>query len=240
MIAEKVQKRVNALKPLELFSYSDFSDFEKDKQAVAKALSNLFKKGLIRRLSKGIYYKPEFSRFGELSPTDSAIIKKIIESSKKNIAYVSGTNVYRQMGLTTQLSREYVIMNDTRRGISEIQNIRIRFIKSPVVESVEDIRYLQLLDAITDIKNISACSPNEACKVILLKLKFMNQKERKLLVKLASYYRPMTRALLGAFVDILGEKKLSAFLKQSLNPLTTFHVGISDKILPNKAKWFIV
>lgn len=239
MIADAVREKIETIEPTSIFSYSDFSYLEKDKLAVAKALSNLFKKGILKRISKGMYYKPSYSRFGELSPTDTDIINKFLELTKKNIAYLSGTNIYRKMGLTTQLSKEYVIVNDTKQGIIEIQNITIRFMKTPVLETVKDISYLQLLDAIADIKNISGTTPSKACEIILSKIKAMTFKERKELVKLGLYYKPMTRALLGAIVDLFKEKELSLSLKNTLNPLTSFQIGISEKVLPNKSQWHI-
>lgn len=238
-IVRQVREEIDTFEPGTILTYASFSIPQDKFVNLAKSLSTLCKEGVIKRMTKGMYYKPSFSRFGEQMPTDEAIINTCIESNRKTIAYVSGTNIYRQMGFTTQLSREYVVMNDTRQGVRTIQNLIIRFVKSPVREVVKEIKYLQLLDAISDIKNIPACTPNDLSRNILVKIKMMPLRERKQLVRLAFYYKPRTRALLGAFMEHLGEKALSATLRETLNPLTSFHIGISEKTLPNKALWQI-
>ena len=242
MIADKVRDQVKNLETSKLLVYTDFSYPENDKQAIAKELSNLFKKGILRRVSKGMYYKPSFSRLGEVPLSDNEIIHKCLEISKKNIAYLSGTNVYRSMGFTTQLSKEYVIMNDTKQGFNEIQNIYISFVKSPVLEKINetDIKILQIIDAISDIKNIPACTPSNACTILVSLLKNLTVQEKERLSILVQYYKPMVRSIVGAIFQINGEENLSLIMKKNINSLTFFHIGISEQVLPNKSQWHII
>ena len=97
MISDIVKARVETLEQEKIIRYTDFSELDKEKQAVAKALSNLFKKGVLRRVSKGMYYKPSYSRFGELPLEDTTIINKYLEVSKKNISYLSGMTIYMNL-----------------------------------------------------------------------------------------------------------------------------------------------
>jgi hypothetical protein len=57
--------------------------------------------------------------------------------------------------------------------------------------------------------------------------------------KLALDYNPATRALLGAIVEQNFSSVPIASLKKSLNPLSKYKLGITDKVLPNKLNWFI-
>jgi len=238
-VFQEVQDKISKFENGEIFSYSDFNISNEKFLALSKSLSLLYKRGILRKISKGLYYKPEQSIFGELSPTETDILENFLKKSKKNIGYISGTNIYRNMGLTTQLSREFVIMNDTRQGMTEIQNIVIKFVKSPVLEPITNIKILQFLDAITDIKKIPACTPTEAIPIFISKIKKMSNEERQELVKFAKYYKPQTRALVGAFIELVGEKNLSLILKKTLNQLTFFKIYISKDVLINKNNWNI-
>lgn len=242
MISDIVKARVETLEQEKIIRYADFSELDKEKQAVAKALSNLFKKGVLRRVSKGMYYKPSYSRFGELPLEDTTIINKYLEVSKKNISYLSGMTIYRGWGLTTQVSKEYLIMNDTRTGSIDINNMTIRFVKTPVSEKIndKDIKLLQILDAFSDIKVIPDCTTTFACKRLTSLIDVLPDENKEKLVDLSRYYQPMVRAVLGCILEKLNKIKLSSSLKNTLNPLTSFSLGISEEFLPNKAKWKIV
>lgn len=242
MIAELVREKIEATNPLDILSFKDFNESSTEKLAVAKELSNLFKRGILKKISKGMYYKPKFSRFGELSPSDDEILMKYLELSMDKVGYISGVNVYRGMGLTTQISREYVIMNDTRQGIININNIQIKFIKTPIQIqkelSEEDITSLCILDALQDIKNIPACTPSNALKILTYRIKELSQEQKQKLYSFALFYKPMVRALLGLILDQIGEQKFAIQLKATLNPLTKFQVGLTSGL--SGKQWNIV
>lgn len=236
MIAQEVRKKVETVKALQILTYNEFNNFNtEEKQAVAKELSNLFKKGILKRVAKGMYYKPSYSRFGELSPTDTDLLIKYLELTKDKIGYLSGTNIYRRMGLTTQLSKEFVIMNDTKKGILNMQDIHIKFVKSPIIlkENLpnEDIKLLQILDALLDIKNIPACTPSNAVTIILYLVKNLQKEEKQKLYFFSLSYKPMVRALLGLIFNTISEIELSESIKKTLNPLTKFQVGLENNLL---------
>lgn len=238
MIMEEVRKQIESVEPMKIISYADFSELSEQKITVAKELSNLFKKGILRRISKGMYYKPAYSRFGELPPADTDILMKYLELSTDKIGYISGTNVYRGMGLTTQLSKEFVIVNDTRQGAVNIQNIRIKFIKTPVKTNEElnesDFYLLCILDALLDIKSIPSCTPSRAVTMISNLVAVLSEEKKQRLYTFSLSYRPMVKALLGLIFERIGEKRLSSQLKSTLNPLTKFQVGLNSSLSGNQ------
>lgn len=242
MIAERIREKVEATTPLAIMSFKDFPESYSEKIAVAKELSNLFKKGILKRVSKGMYYKPKYSRFGELSPSDDELITKYIELTTNKVGYISGTNVYRGMGLTTQVSKEYVIVNDTKQGTININNIQIKFIKSPIKiqeePSENDILLLCILDALQDIKEIPACTPSNAIRILDYHIKELSQEQKQKLYSFALFYKPMVRALLGLLLERNGEQQLSALLKTTLNPLTKFQVGLNSNL--SGKQWNII
>jgi len=59
--------------------------------------------GKIRCLSKGRFYKPRITQFGELQPDTYQIVKDLIEKNGKTIGYLTGYSAFNQLGLTTQV-----------------------------------------------------------------------------------------------------------------------------------------
>ena len=58
-------------------------------------------------------------------------------------------------------------------------------------------------------------------------------------MKYVQDYPPRTRALLGALLESINWKEDLSKLKESINSLTTFKLGITIEILPNSKDWFI-
>jgi hypothetical protein len=54
-----------------VFTYSDLTTEVNKKEAVIKALNRMVASGKISKLSKGKYYKPENTPFGNLQPNQS-------------------------------------------------------------------------------------------------------------------------------------------------------------------------
>jgi hypothetical protein len=52
-------------------------------------------------------------------------------------------------------------------------------------------------------------------------------------------YPPRTQALLGAVLESMGMKKYTVKLKDNLNPLSTYKLGINEDILPERVRWNI-
>jgi len=87
-----------------VFSASDFPVDVTKQKSVNKVLENLTKAGKIRRLSKGKYYKTKLTEFGELMPDSYQIVKDLLEENGKLIGYITGYQIFNELGLTTQVS----------------------------------------------------------------------------------------------------------------------------------------
>ncbi|MEA1787142.1 hypothetical protein U1E44_13660 [Arenibacter sp. GZD96] len=64
--AKKIANRIEELPMDSTFGYADLSILREEYLTAAKALERLQKKGIIKKLSKGIFYKPKITVFGEL------------------------------------------------------------------------------------------------------------------------------------------------------------------------------
>jgi hypothetical protein len=62
-----------------VFTYSDLTTEVNQKEAVIKALNRIAVSGKIAKLSKGKYYKPESSPFGNLLPDQKQVVKDLLE-----------------------------------------------------------------------------------------------------------------------------------------------------------------
>lgn len=223
-----------------VFTYEDFIDAVNKKEAVIKALNRMAVSGKIAKLSKGKYYKPEQTVFGELQPNQYQIVKDLLENDGKTIGYLTGYSIYNQLGLTTQVSNTIQIgKNEIRPAVKRAQ-YKIKFVKQKNTITKDNIPFLQLLDAMRYIKNIPDASVASAAKRLLAILKNLTEKGKTTMVRLAMKYPPATRALLGALLDELKNESLTQPLFKSLNPITTYKLGGIDKLLSTTTKWNIV
>lgn len=237
-VYQQVLKEIDRRPPGELLTLADFALPPEQFMALAKALSRLTQAGTLCRVMKGLYFKPMKSIIGEVTtPSYEKVLQKLLELYRDKISYVTGTQVYSRMGLTTQIAGEFVIATDRPRDPVQIGPTKVRFIRSHVAEPVEDVVLVQLLDAICDIKQIPATTPAQAAGILLGQLRRLTAAQRKELTRLARSYPPQARALTGLMLDTLGEQTLAQALKTSLNPLTTYQLVLDDTVFPVARSW---
>ena len=142
-----------------VFTALDFP-IEVGKQAsVNKILNNMVATGQIRRLSKGRFYKPQLSDFGELPPDTYQTVKDLIENNGKIIGYLTGYFIFYKFSLTTQVPAALQIaMRKEKKPIAR-GNYRISFIIQPNTITKENIPVLQLLDCLRFFKIIPDSMP---------------------------------------------------------------------------------
>ena len=202
-ITDNVSSKVNRLPKGYVFTVDDFTNEVNSKGAIIKALNRMVVDGKISKLSKGRFYKPEKTIFGDLEPNEFQVAKDLLEKNGKLIGYLSGFSIYNQFGLTTQVS--FIIQigrNETRPALKR-GKYRISFIKQKNTITKENIHLLQVLDAIRYFKSIPDASTEFLINRFLQIVKKMNDKELKLMVRLSMKYPPATRALLGALMEDL-------------------------------------
>jgi hypothetical protein len=210
--------------------------------AVAATLSRLSKDPdpLIRRIRKGVYYVPKKTRFGETKPELDHVVAHLFRD--RGIAYSpTGTAAYNRLGLTTQVTpRIKYRVNRPLRSVSpgrkffKIGSIVLR--PSYEVEGLASSE-LTVLDALKDLHRIPDATPSDTILRIIDLVK-----SRKLsfsrMARLARHESPRVRALVGAIGSQIGAERAVAGLKRSLNPLTSFRLGIGDVLL-KAADWRI-
>lgn len=237
-LAELVKSRIEKIEAGKVITYDDFADLESF-QVVALNLSRLSRKGLIQRLSKGRYYKPKQTKYAVLKPTDSEILKSILQ---KNGGFIGGSSALNRMGISTQVPSEIVIAGSRSNRKMQVANLRLRFTKGPQFDSEQlGQNASDIIEVLKAFKRMTPSEKTVAFRKISKELQMLNKNDFESLVERSLQYRPYVRALLGA---ILENKDMSCpqikVLRQSLNPISIYKIGnISDDLLLTARKWNI-
>ena len=239
-ISEYIALTIDKLPKGYVFTYVDFNTEVNKKEAVIKALNRMVESGKIAKLSKGKYYKPENTPFGNLQPNQSQVVKDLLEDNGKIIGYLTGYSVYNKLGLTTQVSNTIQIGRNEIRPNFKRERYTISFIKQKNTITKENNLLLQVLDAIRYIKKIPDATIESSCMQLSVILKNLSDKDESTIVRLALKYSPATRALLGALLDELQQTSITEQLYKTLNPITKYELSNVGKVLSTTEKWNII
>jgi hypothetical protein len=238
-ITDIVINRINRFKSGYIFTYNDF-DIPVDRiEALKKALSRLVHSGKIIRLSKGQFYKPEITEFGNLRPQEYQVVKDLLEEDNRVIGYLTGVSMFNKLGLTNQVSNTIQIGTNIYRSARRRGKFSIRFILQKNTITKDNIYLLQILDSIRFIKRIQDSDIADSCSVLISLIKDLNGDDKKSIARYALKYNPGTRAMTGAMLDKVSDLEITQSLLSSLKAATTFEYNIPDELLPQKLKWRI-
>jgi predicted transcriptional regulator len=239
-ISQYVSFIVDKLPKGHVFTYDYFIQEVSKKEAVIKALNRLVATGKISKLSKGKFYKPENTEFGNLQPNEMQVVKDLLEKNGKTTGYLTGYSIFNQLGLTTQVSNTIQIGKNQVRPSFKRERYSIAFVKQKNRITKENITLLQILDAMRYIKKIPDANIETSCKRLLAIVKVLSEDDIITLVRLAMKYSPATRALLGAILEQLQRDTMTEALFKSLNPITKYEFTGAAKVLNTAKKWNIL
>lgn len=238
-ISEIVRNKIEKTDCGIVFSASDFPVEVTKQKSVNKVLENLTKAGELRRLSKGRYYKTQMTEFGELLLDRYQIVKDLLEENGKLIGYITGYQIFNELGLTTQVSAILQIGTIKNKKNTKRSYYRIKFVKQWNTITKENVPLLQLLDCLRFFKNIPDAMPAESCRRLLYLFSKLNENEKRKTKKLALKYTPQAIALLGAMLETLNPDEDVEMLRESLNFQTFYDLSIPQNVLPTQKKWNI-
>ena len=238
-IAKKIEEKIDNIEKGNIFTYKDLEIKKEEYSATSKTIERLIKKGVIKRISTGVFFKPKQTVFGELKPNEEKIITPYLFKNGRRIAYITGLLLYNKMGLTTQIPKEISIASREKRIYISIGNIKANAVKSYVEVTDENYKYLEYLDALKDFKQIPDLDKKSAIEILTSVLKEFNKNQTEELLKIALSYPPRGRAFLGALLEYVGKKIPLNSLDESLNPLSEYKLGITKEKLPTALKWNI-
>lgn len=238
-VAEQIRKSIERIPESQPFGYADLGIEANDFFSAAKALERLQKNGTIKKVSKGVFYIPRKTIFGELGPDSNELLKRYLFEDGKRVAYETGFSLYNRLGLTTQMAFKIKVATRGNPIKINIGALKVSSVKSYVNITEQNYQLLGYLDALKDIKRIPDCSVVQAVRRMGFLIKDLTTKERKEIIQYALFYPARVRALLGAILENLNLKLNLDKLKTSLNPLTKVNLGIKEAELPTIKNWYI-
>jgi len=238
-VAQKIEKEISKIKEGTTFKYQQLSIESNEYSAATKAIERLIEKGIIKRVSTGVFYKPKQTIFGELKPNEEELLKPYLFQNNKRVAYITGTSLYNRMGLTTQIPKNIKIASRDKRITVSVGNIKGTPVKSYVDVTDKNFYLLEILDALKDFKKIPDLDKDSAIKIISNRLNELNTNEIKQLIKYVLSYPPRARGFLGALLEKIDFLIELTILKKSLNPLSEYNYGINKSILSTAPNWNI-
>lgn len=236
-IRESLNAQLSAIPVGEVFSLSDINVPRQYQSALAKALSQFTAKGYLKRISKGRYYKPRQTRFGEIRPGVEQIVKDYLVKDGDMIGYLTGTEAFAALGLTTQVSGNIMVGTNKYHRPIKRGDYKILFLQQPNPINADDVPLFRILDALRLFKSIPGSTTEDSIRQLANIIKSLSRKEQTRLVELVGLYPPFVRALLGALYEAHGLP--TGDLEETLNPMTTYKLSIPNHIIPTKQRWNI-
>lgn len=233
-VLEKVTYIINRMHVNNVFAVDSIISDALPRNNVRVALETLVVSGKIRKLGRGRYYKPQETILGEMEPDIEQVLRDLVyDKNRKLIGYLTGTIVFAQLGLTTQITTQIQIGVKKYRRAAHRGRYTVTFVEQPNPIKKEDIELFRLLDSLRFIKDIPATTPEEAIERMLFLVGRLSEQKQKRLVDLALNYKPHVRALLGAIMEKnKADEALVTKLRKSLNDSTIFRFNISEEIIP--------
>ena len=222
-----VRRNVSAGGP-RLWTYADFAGLPP--AAVSQALSRLSREGVLQRVRKGVYHKPEQTVVGPSRPRESAVVFKVLGGS----ARPTGPTAANVLGFSTQTLPVAVYAVSAANKPSRLEGARVipRRPELPRSLGAEDAAILEIL---RDRGCWAELSPEETVARMQKLLREEGRYER--LARAAAKEPPRVRAMLGALGETIGAPGASvAELRKTLNPLSRFEFGLF-RVLPNAKEW---
>jgi len=238
-VSEKIKEAIKKLPVGTTFKYQQLNISNDEYVAAAKAIERLISEKQIRRVSNGVFYKPKKTVFGELKPGEEDLLRPYLFVGNERIAYITGTALYNKMGLTTQVPKDIKVASKAKEVRTRIGNINVRRVKSYVDVTNENYLLLEILDALKDFKQIPDLNKKSAIDLLINTITSLKKKGLFRLVQYGNKYPPRTRAFLGAILEKADRDIDLGQLKQSLNPLTEYKLGITPDMLSTAEKWNI-
>lgn len=238
-LSKQVIRKLKEIPEGEVFDYTILAEGTTEMTALATILSRMVKKGELERLTKGKYFIPKKTRFGTSRPVEDEIIKSVTIKGNKIKGYLTGLALYNRLSLTTQVSNVLTIAANKILPIKKIRGYKIKYKKQNAPITKANVPILQLLDAISDIKEIPDTTIDASFKILVERITDLSPQEKKRLLNLVPYYNPGTRAMIGAIFKHYFQGYDVTPIKKSINSFTKFNIGISSELLPNKSSWNI-
>ena len=241
VLSRTIRNRVNRIRNLQLFSTEAIRQSNESLFAVSKELSRMIERGELRRYSKGVYYKPELSQFGELKPSTNDVLRFLMYDGNKRIGYVTGARTHNYLGISTQIPDTVTIATNRQKRSGKFGRVMIQYVKCYANPNEKNIPLLQVLDTIKDIGKIQDSSTYNSIEILSKIIKDIPLNEKRLLLGLVKNYPPRVVALTGYILENISHHKETKLedLKQSIAGKGKFLINSKKLPFGNNENWNI-
>jgi predicted transcriptional regulator of viral defense system len=197
-LSSKIKKLVACKSECELFGINHLVKNENDYQAVAKILSRLVSDNVIHRLKDkaGVYYRPRMSKYGAIKPSMNDVLKFLLFDGSKQVAYVSGHNIYNSYGFSTQMPNVVTIASSVNKRSGVIGGVHVKYIKAYSNIKKNNVKLLQVLDIANGLQDIMDADIRSSYNRLLNIILELNDNDKKQLIKLGENYPPRVKSLI--------------------------------------------
>ncbi len=238
-ISQALERKISNLPAGEIFGYQALPHYNTSPMAVIKAVGRMVRNHKLERFSKGQFYVPKAGVFGARKPSDSELIRSVLYKNGILRGYITGAALYNKLGLTTQVPSTVTIALNGGSQKKDFGTIKLRMMVTHIPIIAKDVKHLEYLDALKDIKRIPDSDINVSLQIIRQHIANMTDHARKSMMRIAQkHYSPQVRALVGllfASQAIIVPNSL----KESLNPTTVYKLGLDEALWPLAKTWNI-
>jgi hypothetical protein len=195
--------------------------------AATRALARLAERGVLVRVSKGLYFAPRSTPIGKSQASEFDVALKVL-NGRSRLRGVAAANL---LGLSTQISARPDVVVFSNNLPKHTDAFRVTLPKQLSETDGALIEFLR------DRGAYAETSPAVTCDVLCRLLKGMPPKNVYHLCDVAITEPPRVRAILGALLELsnVAPSTLEP-LRKSLNPLSKFDFGHFE-YLANAHRW---
>lgn len=200
-----------------IWTYADFTGLEMG--AVSQALSRLSREGVVRRVRKGVYYKPKQTVLGESKASPSAVSARLLSTG----ARPTGLTAANALGLTTQNPARPSYAVSRNNAPTNLPGVKV-MVRRPVLNEDIHAREAAILEFLRDRGQTSDLAPQEIVERLVSML--IDTAVFARVAEAALGEPPRVRAMLGALGQEAGIPDSNLLqLRQSLNKLSRYDFG---------------
>lgn len=125
--SKQIKERIEDTADGTVFVNSDFADIA-DQETVRRNLNRITKAGVLRRILKGVYEKPKYSKLlAEYVATDPNMVAKALARSYHWTIAPSGNTALNLLGLSTQVTAVWSYISDGPYKTYEWNSTKLEF-----------------------------------------------------------------------------------------------------------------
>ena len=180
--SKQIQERINGADDGTIFVNSDFADIA-DQETVRRTLNRLTQAGMLRRILKGVYEKPKYSKLLDeyVAAAPDAVAKALARSYHWTIV-PCGNTALNLLGLSTQVTAVWSYISDGPYKTYEWNSTKLEF-KHRTNKEITGLSYMTSL-VIQALKTLGR--PNVTAEIIQTLSEKLSEDEKRACLKEAT------------------------------------------------------